>query len=351
MQGFSQKSATNFTGNGDGYSLLDLPTNNSNSLQTPAKFFTRSTESDDVRYSAAAVARSRFARLKFAAQCRADGLHKTARWDGGQRVFSPPGGADDLNRLLCSSALDDFGSALSLASRRRMALKTDDGSLRIIGMRYRFGRSYGGVVADRIGSLIDGQRGRPAQMLTLTFDPKRYDNDLAACWGDAKRQLNRFMTRLRRRVPGLEYLAALEAHKSGWPHYHIAFPSRSRLLDFRELREMWGCGFLWIGGHNKTTVRNPIHYVCKYVLKVFGSADADGLRYSRALCWFFSVRSYSSSRGLLAPLNSPAGSAVFIGFVVVAYADRWSYSADFLAVVGAYGCCKGDVPPPLDTVK
>jgi len=110
--------------------------------------------------------------------------------------------------------------------------------------------------------------GRPERMLTLTMKPDPSSNPddqakvLAANW-------RRLIRLIRKEFPHVKhsYFAVFEAHKSGWPHLHIAL--RGCFLKWEWLRDRWQ----ELTGSNGVDIRfihNPrdcAAYVAKYMGK------------------------------------------------------------------------------------
>jgi len=166
-------------------------------------------------------------------------------------------------------------------------------------------------------------------MVTLTLNPALYESKLEM-WISIKSELNRFLTAVRielkkygREMP--PYIATIEAMhgrkennylSKGNPHVHIVFIGASRLMDWRRLTHLWGKGHIWINRtYENRKVRNPISYVTKYITKTFTEVSEENML-QQALVWFFSVRSYSCSRGLIRPLNECGSSFIALCFVM-----------------------------------
>lgn len=118
-----------------------------------------------------------------------------------------------------------------------------------------------------------------------------------------KRHLNAWLTRLRRRFPGVHYLWVLEFQTRGVPHFHVwlSLPHHMRGLH-RELAESWhkiaepdSPEHLAFHLHHKNFIawdmRSP-GYLCKYLDKQSQKAIPDGF----TGCGRF----WGNSRGLLA---------------------------------------------------
>ena len=169
-----------------------------------------------------------------------------------------------------------------------------------------------------------------AVMVTLTLNPALYESKLEM-WTSIKSELNRFLTAVRielkkhgREMP--PYIATIEAMhgrkennylSKGNPHIHIVFIGASRLMDWRRLTHLWGKGHIWINRtYENKKIRNPISYVTKYITKTFTEVSEENML-QQALVWFFGIRSYSCSRGLIRPLNE--GGSLFTALCFVMF--------------------------------
>lgn len=120
--------------------------------------------------------------------------------------------------------------------------------------------------AARLRADIKG--GHPGKFLTFTARP-----DAMAGPAVQARRMKRWVRQVfeewRRRHPGkeVEYLAVVEAHKSGWPHVHVA--ARAPSMDWRELRALWEA----ISGSYRVDIRAVrkqrgfARYLAKYLTK------------------------------------------------------------------------------------
>jgi len=110
---------------------------------------------------------------------------------------------------------------------------------------------------------------------TFTTPDETTPRELLARW-------NSFLTCLRRRYPGLEYLRVLEAHESGRRyHLHVLFTQFFRVGEIRELSG--NCGF---GRIHVVRVRDSgvSEYLAKYISKGRRSPDLKGVHlYSASL--------------------------------------------------------------------
>lgn len=214
---------------------------------------------------------------------------------------------EELN--IVDYALNEFQSYLTASERRYKEFKNAKEKKRVLShAQHRFTRSYQKKLKIALTPLFLNRRWDSRSVfLTLTLDPKKWTNRYEM-WTHIKEEENRFLTglfkKLGKRIP---YISVVEAHKGkrsrGNPHLHFLFLGVSRLMDWREIRNLWGLGHIWI---NHTTegkkIKRPVAYMFKYITKAFGKTDEVN-KITQALIWLFHVRSYSTSRGLVKPLN------------------------------------------------
>lgn len=77
---------------------------------------------------------------------------------------------------------------------------------------------------------------KPNRLLTLTVDPKKWDDPRAAYDG-TRRKLSDLIKPLRKQFGEVEYLRVTELTKGGWPHYHLLV--RSAYLPHESVKETW----------------------------------------------------------------------------------------------------------------
>ena len=237
-----------------------------------------------------------------------------------------------------------FGNYIDgFKTRRLLYCVNSKGEHLYLPLKHRFTRAYTKKVKSRMDSLNAQFSKGSTVLLTLTLDPKKWDSKLDM-WTNIKKELNRFMTSLRNHFKqdnkervkrGLSprefppYLATVQAHAGeknrkgdksesyGNPHIHIVFFNAARLLDWREIRDAWGLGHIYI---NRTPdgkkIRNPVSYVTRYITRTF-TKTTDENRLTQALVWFFGVRSYTNSRGLVTPLSLSSGEFEALCLVIV----------------------------------
>ena len=202
-------------------------------------------------------------------------------------------------------------------------------------LQTRYSKEYCDKIKKRMAWLAANYKNSNCVFLTLTYDPKQFNNDKFVMWTTIKTDLHRFMQKARIKwirdhgetvivvngetgryrskkiaykgmQPFPKYIHAVEAQKNGNPHIHIVFLDSKRLMDWRDIITYWGKGAIYI---NRTKegerVKNPVNYVTKYITKNFANPNFDNVR-AQSLLWLFNMRSFDRSKGLIAPLNPPS---------------------------------------------
>ena len=110
--------------------------------------------------------------------------------------------------------------------------------------------------------------GQPNLFITLTCNPARHASPLAAA-KHMKKQLARFVSRIRETKgnENFEYLAVAEAHKSGWPHFHMV--ARGSFIDQAWLKRIW-CeltGAYQVKIRRVDDPKKAARYIAKYMAK------------------------------------------------------------------------------------
>jgi len=172
----------------------------------------------------------------------------------------------------------------------------------------RYHNEYCKKIKSRMQWLSYVYRNAPAVLLTLTMDPKKFNQDKFLMWSVITKEVDRFMQAVRmhfkrNNIIFPKYLWAIEGQKNGNPHIHIVFLGARRLLDWRKLLKYWNNGAIYINKTNDgQTVRYPINYVTGYITKTFGNTNYDNLR-TQSLIWLFNHHSFNRSHKLIIPLN------------------------------------------------
>lgn len=194
----------------------------------------------------------------------------------------------------------------------------------------RYSNSYGKKIEKRMKWLSHTYKRSQCVLLTLTLDPKKFDDNKEVMLDVIKPELDRFMKALRMRFKRdgrvfPPYIHAVEIMKGkapyfkgrGNPHLHIVFFGAARLIDWRDIRDLWGNGFIYI---NKTKdgerVRNPVNYVTKYITKTFCNTNFDNV-YTQSLLWIKGMRSFDRSKGLIVPLSPKSSGDWSLDYMVI----------------------------------
>ena len=234
---------------------------------------------------------------------------------------------------------------------------TGERSLKFLETRYS--GSYCKRVEARMKYLSHKYKDRPSVLLTLTFDPKKFNNDKLLMAEIINKETNRFLTALRisfkrdgRIFP--KFIRAPEFQKNGNPHEHLVFLGASRLIDWRKIAELWKNGFIYINRtHDNKKVRYPISYITKYITKTFANYNYENIQ-TQALVWINGMRSFSCSRGLISPLNCVGDGDWVADYMVIC--DRRESVLSEMSII----CDREDVmfdpklwanPPPICSGK
>lgn len=203
--------------------------------------------------------------------------------------------------------------------KNRFILLVDEktGKKQLIKLNTRYSKAYQRKVKKRMKWLIYNYGNRNAVFLTLTLDPKKYNYDTYKMWISIKKELNRFLSALRyyfrkKALSFPKYICTIEAMKGqekngfigkGNPHLHIVFLGCKRIMDWRKLKKLWGLGHIFI---NRTyqggKIKYPINYITKYITKTYTNTNTEN-RLAQSLAWLFNIRSFSTNRGLIYPIN------------------------------------------------
>jgi hypothetical protein len=166
--------------------------------------------------------------------------------------------------------------------------------------------------------------------LTLTIDPKLFDNDKLEMWKQIKKEFRRFIDTLQhifKRI-GKEfppYLATIQAQKGkppdfkgrGNPHIHVLFFNCKRLLDWRKISDLWSLGFIYINRtYQGKKIRYPINYICRYITRTFTNSN-DKNKLTQSLVWLFNINSYSTTRHLLYPLKRHSSDTNWMAYYLI----------------------------------
>ncbi len=142
---------------------------------------------------------------------------------------------------------------------------------------------------------LDGTQ-KPGVFFHLTVDTKKYSLTDAwlSMWPEFnrfKKSLNYYRKRHMKARHGIVYLAALEPHKSDYPHLHVYSPSLRWLIkkpDLANMDKWWGMGSVKT---QKELRRDSAEaYITKYISKMDGWSEV-----SLAMIWRHRIRIYNLS--------------------------------------------------------
>ena len=238
---------------------------------------------------------------------------------------------NNLNKSLLDFVVKCFNSYIGeINSKDRFIYACDiDENKILIELYNRYCKSYQDKINRRAKYLSWAFRNKKSVLLTLTLDPTMYSNDKYKMWMDIKKQYNRFITAVKyyfkkQKIKFPSYICTIEAQKNGNPHLHICFLGCSRLMDWRKLRKLWGIGHIWINrSKGKSKIRNPVNYIMKYITKTYTDTNKEN-QLTQAICWFFNIRSYQCSRGLITPIKPKDISLFNSEYLIVVNDKRFS---------------------------
>jgi hypothetical protein len=240
-----------------------------------------------------------------------------------------------LNNALITFAKSSFRKYLNQfkVSSRYILLNNDKKENLLLKLENRYCKSYQKKVKKRMNWLCYKYGNSKAVLLTLTINPKKYNNEKLKMWFDIKKQYHRFITGLKyyfkkqnRDFP--PYVCSIEAQRNGNPHLHIVFLGATRIIDWRKIRSLWNKGFIFINRtYDGRKIRYPINYITKYLTKTYSLTDDSNLL-TQSLSWLFNIRSYNCSQGVLFPLkpkSSGEWNAIYL-FIIDKEFDKISFS-------------------------
>jgi hypothetical protein len=227
-----------------------------------------------------------------------------------------------MDEVILSFAKSQFKNYIKYfkSKHKHIYCMNSDGNDVFLPLNNRFSYEYMDKVKNRMKSLKYTFQHNKTVLLTLTLDPNKFSSKLDM-WINIKSEVNRLLSNLRyyfkkqgRRFP--EYLCTIQAQKNGNPHIHIVFFKAARLIDWRDIERLWGLGYIYINrSNNSKKIRYPINYITRYITRTFTKTD-DNNMLTQALVWFFGIRSFSCSRGLICPLSSQGSDYRALCFVL-----------------------------------
>lgn len=145
---------------------------------------------------------------------------------------------------------------------------------------------------------------RSVLMLTLTVDPKRYENaESAFIEIRQKRRVAELIRKLNRDgvLKTREFTKTIEFHKNGWPHYHLLV--EASFVSKYKLQAAWKIGHCWVSKNDFESMDHAINYATKYIVK---TDEDDGFAFPDWVLDFKGkVFRFSTSRGLCNTRKQP----------------------------------------------
>jgi len=181
----------------------------------------------------------------------------------------------------------------------------------------RYSPSYVKKIVNRTNWLMWEYGNENSCLLTLTIDPKKYNNDKFEMWKAIGLKYTNFIRKMkiwfkRHNRPFPPYLFGVESMfgqeknnyvSRGNPHIHVCFFNCKYFAPVETIEKYWGQGFVKINSTaDNETVRYPIHYITKYITKTFTLNDPENVL-CQSLVWLFNKHSFDRSNGLIYPLN------------------------------------------------
>ena len=181
----------------------------------------------------------------------------------------------------------------------------------------RFSSTYRDKIIKRMNWLMWEYGNENSCLLTLTIDPKKYNNDKFEMWKAIGEKYTNFIRKMkiyfkRHNRPFPPYLFGVESMygrvennyvSRGNPHLHVCFFNCKYFAPVEVIEKYWGQGFVKINSTAKgEKVRYPIHYITKYITKTFTLNDPENVL-CQSLVWLFNKHSFDRSNGLIYPLN------------------------------------------------
>lgn len=132
--------------------------------------------------------------------------------------------------------------------------------------------------------IVNSNIQKNSKFLTLTF--KENVSDIKVANNEFKKFIKRLNYLLGFKV---EYSVVPELQKRGAWHYHVILYNTTKKLDFKEIEQCWGNGFIKLNRIDR--VDNVGAYICKYMTKCEQEEELRGKKL------------YFNSRGLKKPLE------------------------------------------------
>lgn len=139
------------------------------------------------------------------------------------------------------------------------------------------------------------EEAKPNRLLTLTVDPKLWENPRASFDG-TRRKVSELTKKLRDRFGEVEYLRVTELTRNGWPHYHLLV--RSDYIPHSVAKSLWEglTGATIVDLRRVKNKHDTFFYLVKYLSKLHSLGWTDRhVSYSRG---FFPKKEEKADNGL-----------------------------------------------------
>jgi hypothetical protein len=226
------------------------------------------------------------------------------------------------NTCLLDFAEKSFSSYINSTQKTNTYVEWSNGDISgLKKIENRFSSSYRDKIIKRMNWLMWKYGNENCCLLTLTIDPKKYNNNKFEMWKAIGKKYKRFIDKMRvyfkrHNRPFPSYLFGIESMfgraennyiARGNPHLHVCFFNCKYFAPVETIEKYWGQGFVKINSTAKNEkVRYPIHYITKYITKTFTVNDPKNVL-CQSLVWLFNKHSFDRSAGLVLPLH-PKGS-------------------------------------------
>lgn len=133
------------------------------------------------------------------------------------------------------------------------------------------------------------------RFLTLTYKHNMTDNSRIS------KDLERFLRKMHRRYGSFEYIYVKEKQGRGAWHVHMIlfFPCPAPFMENKEVRKMWGLGFVNVQGF-RDDINNLGNYLCAYLT----DGDRNSKKGVRLDNYESGLRLFNCSKGVRRPVKS-----------------------------------------------
>jgi len=167
----------------------------------------------------------------------------------------------------------------------------------------RFSKNYDRMIKRKFKQNIEPilRNYNSFHFLTMTIDPKQHMS-IGEAYNYLRKLVNKLMTRIRKRYPGIFYISTTELQKNGYPHIHILIAGIDwipnewiRLTEELKDPHINIIKQQYLHGYN---YKGAMNYILKYITKGIKENEIDNtFNYiQKVIQWALFSRSYSTSR-------------------------------------------------------